>query len=141
MIRVYTTQPSRLASVSDTLLSVRAPVGTINIAYEDCCIGRGLAAIRGKSNNNAYVRYLLKHNKWYFDNINNSGTTFGSITKDYLFEMPVIIPDDQLLTFFEKKAQIYEQRIFILEKETRQLSQLRNWLLPMLINGQANISD
>ncbi len=140
-VRVFTTKPSRMASLADTLLSVRAPVGTINIAYEKCCIGRGLAAIRGKNNNNAFVRYLLKHNTWYFDNINNSGTTFGSITKDYLYEMPVFIPDNKSLAFFEVRANTYEQQIFTLEREIRQLSQLRDWLLPMLMNGQAHIGD
>ena len=43
--RVYTTEPGRLADPLDTLLSVRAPVGTLNISYEKCCIGRGLATI------------------------------------------------------------------------------------------------
>ena len=81
-MRMYTDKPSRYAKVLDTLLSVRAPVGSLNIAYENCCIGRGLASIHGKYDNNTFVRYLLKNNRWYFDNINNSGTTFGSITKN-----------------------------------------------------------
>ncbi len=140
-IRVYTTEPSRKACLLDTLMSVRAPVGTMNIAYENCCIGRGLAAIRGKNNNNTFVRYLLKRNKWYFDAINNSGTTFGSITKDYLYEMPVIIPDTESLAKFEDIAQPYEKNIFRNETETRALSKLRDWLLPMLMNGQLVISD
>jgi len=140
-IRVYTTEPSREACLLDTLMSVRAPVGTMNIAYENCCIGRGLAAIRGKNNNNTFVRYLLKRNKWYFDAINNSGTTFGSITKDYLYGMPIIIPDTESVEEFEDIAQSYESKIFRNETETRALSKLRDWLLPMLMNGQLVISD
>lgn len=141
LIRVYTTQPSRKAEILDTLLSVRAPVGTMNIAYENCCIGRGLAAIRGNSDNNAFVRYLLKQNKWYFDVINNSGTTFGSITKDYLYEMPVVIPDRRMVDEFERKAQAYERQIYNNELENRSLVNIREWLLPMLMNGQVTISD
>lgn len=141
MIRMYTTSPSRIANAMDTLLSVRAPVGTMNISFEECCIGRGLAAIRGNKNNNIFVRYLLKRNQWYFDNINNSGTTFGSITKDYLYKMPVTIPDDLSIEKFEDNAEILEQQIFNNEKEIRTLSLLRNWLLPMLMNGQATIAD
>ena len=49
--RVYTTNPKRMSKENDILLSVRAPVGTMNIAYQDCCIGRGLASIQGKTNN------------------------------------------------------------------------------------------
>ena len=44
-IRLYTTNPKRMAGANDILMSVRAPVGDLNIAHEDCCIGRGLAAI------------------------------------------------------------------------------------------------
>tara|TARA_R110001599_G_scaffold295348_3_gene499517 strand:+ start:5515 stop:6441 length:927 start_codon:yes stop_codon:yes gene_type:complete len=43
--RKYTTAPNRLAKKGDILLSVRAPVGDMNIANNDCCIGRGLAAL------------------------------------------------------------------------------------------------
>ncbi|MGA1262940.1 MAG: restriction endonuclease subunit S, partial [Prochlorothrix sp.] len=41
--RVYCTDPKRLASKNDTLVSVRAPVGDVNMAAQDCCIGRGVA--------------------------------------------------------------------------------------------------
>ena len=140
-IRVYTNKPSRFASVFDTLLSVRAPVGSLNIAYENCCIGRGLASVHGKYNNNTFVRYLLKNNRWYFDNINNSGTTFGSITKNYLFDMPIVIPSSKLVATFEQKANLVEQQIYKNEQQTRELQNLHNWLLPMLMNGQATIEN
>ena len=140
-IRVYTNKPSRFASVFDTLLSVRAPVGSLNIAYENCCIGRGLASVHGKYNNNTFVRYLLKNNRWYFDNINNSGTTFGSITKNYLFDMPIVIPSSKLVATFEQKANLMEQQIYKNEQQTRELQNLHNWLLPMLMNGQATIEN
>lgn len=140
-MRMYTDKPSRYAKVLDTLLSVRAPVGSLNIAYENCCIGRGLASIHGKYDNNTFVRYLLKNNRWYFDNINNSGTTFGSITKNYLFEMPITIPDGKLVSMFEQKSILIEQQIYKNEQQIRELSNLRDWLLPMLMNGQATIED
>ena len=140
-IRMYTNAPSRYASALDTLLSVRAPVGSMNIAFEDCCIGRGLAAIHGKYNNNTFIRYLLKNNKWYFENINNSGTTFGSITKDYLLGMPITIPDSRLITLFEQQSYLTEQIIYKNEQQLRKLQNIRNWLLPMLMNGQATIED
>ena len=139
--RIYTTQPSRMATVMDTLLSVRAPVGTLNIAFEDCCIGRGLAAIHGVQNNNSYVRYLLKNSYWYFDNINNCGTTFGSLTKDNLYELPIYMPDSILVQIFEEQANLLEKQIYNNELQNRMLICLRDWLLPMLMNGQATIDD
>ena len=110
-------------------------------AFGLCCIGRGLASIHGKYDNNIFVRYLLKNNKWYFDNINNNGTTFGSITKDYLFEMPVVIPDGKSIAMFEQKSSLIERQIYENEQQTRKLQNLRDWLLPMLMNGQATIED
>ena len=140
-IRMYTSAPLRYASTLDTLLSVRAPVGSMNIAFENCCIGRGLASIHGKYDNNTFVRYLLKNSKWYFENINNNGTTFGSITKDYLFKMPVIIPDSRSVKLFEQQSNSIEQKIYKNEQQSRELQHLRDWLLPMLMNGQATIED
>ena len=140
-VRMYTNAPSRYASALDTLLSVRAPVGSMNIAFEDCCIGRGLASIHGKYNNNTFIRYLLKNNKWYFENINNNGTTFGSITKDYLLGMPITIPDSRLITLFEQQSYLTEQIIYKNEQQLRELQNIRNWILPMLMNGQATIED
>ena len=139
--RVYTSAPNRMAQSGDTLISVRAPVGAINVAYEDCCIGRGLAAIRGKSENTHFIRYLLKSNACFFSRANGAGTTFGSITKDDLFSMPVIIPQSATILSFERIAQKQESLMHTIAAEIRQLTQLRDWLLPMLMNGQATISD
>ena len=61
-IRTYTTQPTRFAKQFDTLISVRAPVGDMNMAYEDCCIGRGLSAFRYKHSDKyySYTYYKLR---------------------------------------------------------------------------------
>ena len=139
--RVYTTAPSRMATKMDTLLSVRAPVGAINIAFETCCIGRGLAAIHGLYDNNSFVRHLLQRSHWYFERINSNGTTFGSLTKDALYGFPVILPPKDSIQQFEHRATIYEEQIYKNEKENRTLKQLRDWLLPMLMNGQVDIAD
>ncbi len=58
--RFYTTEPKRIAKPLDTLVSVRAPVGDINMANESCCIGRGLSSVRHKSNAYSYTYYMMK---------------------------------------------------------------------------------
>ena len=58
-VRLYTTEPKRMAQSNDTLMSVRAPVDDINVAHTDCCIGRGLAAIHSKSNHQSFVLYTM----------------------------------------------------------------------------------
>lgn len=52
--RLFTTEPKRMAEAGDVLLSVRAPVGDLNIAYERCCIGRGLGAIHSKTGHSSF---------------------------------------------------------------------------------------
>lgn len=137
--RVYTTNPKRMSKENDILLSVRAPVGTMNIAYQDCCIGRGLASIQGKTNNTSFVRHLLKSNKKFFDRINNAGTTFGAITKDILYEMPVIIPPVKVIIEYEDLVAKSEAIIRSSENEIRQLTHIRDYLLPLLLNGQLSM--
>lgn len=79
--RQYTTAPSRMAKQGDILLSVRAPVGDMNIANTDCCIGRGLAALNSKTGSDGFLCYTIKYFKQIFDRRNAEGTTFGSIKK------------------------------------------------------------
>ena len=81
-IRLYTTEPKRFAEKNDILMSVRAPVGDINIAKEYCAIGRGLASIRPKDGCYSFLYYTLKQLNHELQRFNDDGTVFGSITKD-----------------------------------------------------------
>jgi len=135
-IRQYTTQPSRRAKAGDILLSVRAPVGTLNIADNDCCIGRGLAALNSKSGYDSYLYYVMEYFKQIFDNRNNAGTTFGSITKDDLFSLKLVYPKDDILNKYNQSVFRYNQIILNNHKQNQHLTALRDWLLPMLMNGQ-----
>ena len=137
--RVYTSAPTRFAKAGDILLSVRAPVGTLNIAMEDCCIGRGLAALNSKFGSQLHLLYTLSGFKQLFDVMDGNGTTFGSITKDTLFEMKVVIPRRDQIKSFEEMVQPIEQKIRVAEQENRELTKLRDWLLPVLMNGQATV--
>lgn len=137
--RVYTSAPTRFAKAGDILMSVRAPVGTLNIAMEDCCIGRGLAALNSKFRSQLHLLYTLSGFKQLFDVMDGNGTTFGSITKDTLFEMKVVIPRRDQIKSFEEMVQPIEQKIRVAEQENRELTKLRDWLLPVLMNGQATV--
>lgn len=140
-IRQYTTQPSRRAKAGDILLSVRAPVGTLNIADNDCCIGRGLAALNSKSGYDSYLYYVMEYFKQIFDNRNNAGTTFGSITKDDLFSLKLVYPKDDILKKYNQSVFKYNHIILNNHKQNQQLTELRDWLLPMLMNGQVTVKE
>ena len=137
--RVYTTYPVRYAKAQDILLSVRAPVGAMNIAMNDCCIGRGLAAIHHEST--AYAWCTLKSLQPFFDVFNANGTTFGALTSDDLKNRIIISPEKDTLQRFLQVSKPLEDTLLTISKEIWRLNALRNWLLPMLMNGQATISD
>ena len=128
-IRVYTTQPTRMAKKSDILLSVRAPVGDLNITLKDCCIGRGLAAIRSRIRCNSFLFYLLKDKQSDFNISNNEGTIFGSITKEDLFGLSIIIPQDASVIIFNNVAKVIDKQIEYIDKEIDKLIELQSLLL------------
>ena len=134
--RQYTTEPSRIAEEDDILLSVRAPVGTLNIADTRCCIGRGLAAINSKVRANSYIFNVMQDFKKPFDMMNSAGTTFGSITKDALYSLQLVYPPTELLMKFDKSVKSFDKEIKNRSRQNQELTQLRDWLLPMLMNGQ-----
>lgn len=76
-VRVFTAEPKRIANKFDVLVSVRAPVGDINVAVERCCIGRGLSAVSSKYK--SYCLYKLKSYRKFFDVFESEGTVFGSL--------------------------------------------------------------
>lgn len=140
-VRQFTKKPTRLSKTGDILLSVRAPVGTFNVAKEDCCIGRGLSALHSKDNFNSFLLYQMSHFKKKFDNINSVGTTFGSITKDDLYSLMLCYPGVNVLRQFEEIVSTFDSKIFINSQQNQELASLRDWLLPMLMNGQVTVKD
>ena len=138
-VRMFTTEPSRFAEKGDILMSVRAPVGDTNIANKDCCIGRGLAALNSKIGSITYLYFILDYLKAKFDLLNSVGTTFGAITKDELFTLPVIKPDDDVLKCFENICSPIFDKQMNIGFEINELTRLRDSLLPMLMNGQVTV--
>ena len=93
--RIWCSEPVKMASSNDILISVRAPIGAINYAKEDCCIGRGLAAITPDNSkvSSEFIFWLLKGKR---EELNRKGTgsTFKAIGRKVLEEM--LIPDISL---------------------------------------------
>ena len=139
-IRQYTTSPSRYANKGDILMSVRAPVGALNIANNDCCIGRGLSALSSKIGSMTHLYYLMNDFRLKFEGMNSAGTTFGSITKDELFNLPVVIPMKSVISEFEKVCDPIFDKQMIISEEINALTKQRDKLLPLLMNGQASVN-
>ncbi|MDR2535765.1 MAG: restriction endonuclease subunit S, partial [Treponema sp.] len=100
--RLFTTKPNRMAVKGDILMSVRAPVGDLNVAFESCCLGRGLAAVQSRSGAQSFILYTMFALKQTLDMFNGEGTVFGAINKTDMANLPVLIPTDEIIRQFEE---------------------------------------
>lgn len=115
-IDTYTKKVTKIAQKGDILMSVRAPVGDLNFAKEKVCIGRGLAAISAKDNNNKFLFYCLMYN---IENLikQSGGTTYNSVNKDIINDFDLVMPitlDERLrvaniLSTIDKKIELNNQ--------------------------------
>ena len=88
----YTTNPTKTANAQDIIMSVRAPVGDLNITPTKICLGRGVCSIRMKNNNQEFLYYLMRY---YIKDLLNreSGTVFGSVNKNDISGLVVNVPE------------------------------------------------
>ncbi len=138
---MYTTEAKRFAEIDSVLLSVRAPVGDINVAGERCCIGRGLASVQSKDGNNSFMLYLMQNLQPVFDRFNGEGTVFGCINKKTLEDLTILIPDKETMAKFDNVCSKMDGQIKTLDQESRRLAQLRDTLLPRLMSGELKVNE
>jgi len=139
--RLFTTQPKRMATKGDVLMSVRAPVGDLNIAFESCCLGRGLAGIQSKNCYQSFILYTMFAMKPQLDMFNGEGTVFGSINKKDMSNLSILIPTDGVLRQFEALVNPMDAVIEINYAENFNLQTIRDSLLPRLMSGELSVAD
>ena len=120
--RKWCNAPTKIAQPGDILISVRAPIGAINYAKEECCIGRGLAAVtpdRDKVSPD-FVFWFLKGKK---EELNSKGTgsTFKAISRKVLEE--ILVPNVDLKEQ-SKYAEILEKIYFVQKSQKQELKYL-----------------
>ncbi|MCY4491729.1 MAG: restriction endonuclease subunit S [Thaumarchaeota archaeon] len=138
-VRMFCNEPTRLAKKGDTLVSVRAPVGDINMSLQDCCIGRGLAALRHKSDDSSYTYYFMKNLRQVFDGFEAEGTVFGSLSKTNFEKIVVSVPFDKTLNSFKKIVSVFDEKLENNTLEILGLGQIRDYLLPKLMSGKIRV--
>jgi type I restriction enzyme S subunit len=141
LVRVHCNAPTRFANVGDTLISVRAPVGDINMASDKCCIGRGVAAARHKGGSRSYTYYTMQELNEHFACFEAEGTVFGSMSKKDFLSIPCIVPSKTIINAFEKLAFSLDQHIENQEQQTLTLTSIRDTLLPKLLSGEIRLKD
>ncbi|WP_271628846.1 restriction endonuclease subunit S [Caldicellulosiruptor sp. DIB 104C] len=130
----YCSHPMKIAEKGEVLLSVRAPVGDVNIANNKCCIGRGIAALSIIKGDNRFLYYLLKANKTRWDNY-SSGTVFPAISKDDIKNFEVYIPSNlyeqqkiaSILSAFDDKIELNNEMNKTLEEIAQAI--FKHWFI------------
>lgn len=121
-VRMWCSEPTKIAREKDILISVRAPIGALNIAKCECCIGRGLAALTVNEDICAQ-KYLWHALSGKVDELNSKGTgsTFKAINKKTLSETEIPLPpiDEQ-----RKIAAILDKVSDLIAKRQQQLDKL-----------------
>ena len=131
----YCTMQNRLAEPGDILFSVRAPVGRINIAPNKIIIGRGLAAIRSRTDQQNFLFYALKN--WFFkEDIMGSGAIFAAITKKDLHGVALLQTSNRIAEMFMAHVVPIDLQIEKLHQSNEQLTQARDLILSRLMNGK-----
>lgn len=132
-IRVYCSQPTKIAEKDDILLSVRAPVGPTNLSPGRVCIGRGLTAIRPSEILN--LKYLLFYFRYFEVQIQQkgTGTTFKAITQDVVKNLEVPIPSleeqERIVARIEELFSELDNGVETLRKTKQQLAVYRQAVL------------
>ena len=136
--RVYCTTEGRIAEPEDVLLSVRAPVGRINVADRRLVLGRGLAGLRHRSDRQSFLRQQICHVFAEEDAIGD-GTIYKAVTKRFLEQMLLLAPSKQAHEAFENLARPLDDLIAACEVESRKLAETGDLLLPQLLSGQIRV--
>lgn len=127
--KFWTTNSTKLAKRGDILMSVRAPVGPVNICdFEQICIGRGLAAIRSNNVNNMYLYWFLKS----MENVikGNGGAIFESINreqiKDILIPLPSIEDQKRIVAKLKEEQEIIDANKRLIDLMQDKINQVIN---------------
>ncbi|WP_312090640.1 restriction endonuclease subunit S [Chryseobacterium sp.] len=124
---------------NSVLMSSRAPIGYLAINRFDCTTNQGFKSIVcNKEYPFEYVFYVLKQNMLSIE-ANASGSTFKEISTSVLKTIKILKPQKRLVNQFKNSASVIFQQQNNLEQQNQQLTQLRDWLLPMLMNGQVKV--
>ena len=139
--RKYCSAPSRIAEPESTLLSVRAPVGDLNRAFQRSCIGRGVASLAEKTGYDSLGYYMMWSLSEALNAFDAEGTVFGSINKKQLAGLRLLEIPEPLRDSFEALGAPIDLQINNLTRENQTLATLRDTLLPKLMSGELRVGE
>jgi type I restriction enzyme, S subunit len=142
----WCSKPGKVAVPNDILLSVRAPVGATNIADRECCIGRGLAAIRYE-HDHRFIYYFLRLNEKELDK-KGTGTTFRAVSGETVrgtgLSLPPLSEQHRIVAKIEELFSSLDKGIEDLKTAQQQLKIYRQAVLKWAFEGRltnASVAD
>ena len=138
-VRVWCNDPTKIAYPNDILISVRAPIGALNIADVKCCIGRGLASLTADADM-CYQKYLWYALESKVDELNSKGTgsTFKAISKSVLFDTEIPLPS---LGVQKEISDIFDRTTALITARKEQLKKLDELVKSQFIELFGSIHD
>ena len=138
-VRIWCNAPTKVAKPNDILISVRAPIGALNISNCDCCIGRGLAAltVNQEKCTEKYLWYALS-SKINELNSKGTGSTFKAINKKILSETEIPLPplDEQ-----RRIAATLDKVTDLISKRRQQLDKLDELVKARFVEMFGDLAD
>ena len=142
--KIYCPTANKHAIPGNILLSVRAPVGAINIADQEYGIGRGLCAIRPRTNQleRRYAKYLLEvvRTELY---VVATGSTYDAVTVDEVFNMTCVVPpiseQTQVADFLDRKTKQIDELIAAEQRKIELLKEYRQSLISEAVTGKIDV--
>lgn len=121
------------------LLSSRAPIGYLAIAMNEISTNQGFKSIVPKYGYHEYYIYYLLKSSVHAITQQGAGTTFKEVSKDMLSDFMFALPPVELAAKFVRTIKSMCDKRQVIELENKELTKLRDWLLPMLMNGQVTV--
>jgi type I restriction enzyme, S subunit len=137
---VYSSEGNRIAETGDVLVSVRAPVGRLNLADRRLILGRGLCAVRAGAAPRGYLWQALAH---FFreEDVMGGGSIFQSVTKRDIEGLKLPWPGRALAKMFSDIAEPIWDLLRSLTSQDDNLSETRDLLLLRLVPGEVDVTD
>jgi len=127
---------AKLMPAGSVVYTTRAPIGYVAIAGNDVCTNQGFKSVVPKKDfGTEFVYYTLKSLEVHFKNVGN-GSTFSEVSKETFSTVPICIPSKEVIINFMGKVDKLSDMQKKAQLENRKLIALRDFLLPMLMNGQ-----
>ncbi|MEW8639123.1 MAG: restriction endonuclease subunit S, partial [Candidatus Thiodiazotropha endolucinida] len=121
------------------LMSSRAPIGYMAIARNELTTNQGFKSfVPTKGYSSEFVFYTVKNAMKAIIQY-SSGSTFKEVSGGGLKTVKICLPATEVANSYAEAVKDVFEKQNILELESEKLAELRDWLLPMLMNGQVTV--